>query len=102
MTCDIDQFKEVNEMYGTANGDEVLRMIATRVRRLVEAGTTVSRVGEDQFVILLTEVATQAAGREFLERLHAVPYWVCLLLAFAASVLLPLGVVLLLSALRVL
>ncbi|HVA28711.1 MAG TPA: EAL domain-containing protein [Candidatus Baltobacteraceae bacterium] len=72
VTTDIDQFKEVNELYGSAHGDEVLRMIATRIRRLVESGTTVSRVGEDQFVILLAEVGTQASGREFLERLHAI------------------------------
>jgi diguanylate cyclase (GGDEF)-like protein/PAS domain S-box-containing protein len=72
VTCDIDRFKEVNEMYGTSNGDEVLRMIATRIRRLVETGTTVSRVGEDQFVVLLSEVATTEAGREFLERLHLI------------------------------
>jgi len=72
VTFDIDQFKEVNELYGAANGNEVLRMLATRVRRLVDAGTTVSRVGEDQFVVLLTDVATPASGREFLERLHAI------------------------------
>ncbi len=46
--------------------------------------------------------ARRPAGvvESFLERLHAVPYWVCLVLAFAASVLLPLGLVLLPAALR--
>ncbi|HET9030621.1 MAG TPA: EAL domain-containing protein [Candidatus Aquilonibacter sp.] len=70
VTLDIDSFKEVNELYGTANGDEVLRQIAARFRRLVDPGATVSRVGEDQFAILLVDVTSQAQGRGFLERLH--------------------------------
>ena len=71
VTTDIDQFHEVNELYGTSNGDEVLRMIAARMRRLVDASATVSRVGEDQFVVLLVDVPDPAFGRSFLERLHA-------------------------------
>ncbi|MGB6985979.1 MAG: EAL domain-containing protein [Candidatus Aquilonibacter sp.] len=71
ITTDIDAFKEVNELYGSAHGDVVLRMIATRVRRLVDASATVSRAGEDQFVILLVDDADAQQGRAFLERLHA-------------------------------
>ena len=71
VTLDIDSFSEVNELYGTSNGDEVLRMIAQRFRRLVSGGATVSRVGEDQFAILLVDMALGGEGREFLDRLHA-------------------------------
>jgi diguanylate cyclase (GGDEF)-like protein/PAS domain S-box-containing protein len=71
VTTDIDAFAEVNELYGTANGDEVLRLIAARMRRLVDASATVSRAGEDQFVILLVDVPDPAYGRAFLDRLHA-------------------------------
>ena len=71
ITTDIDAFKEVNELYGSAHGDVVLRMIATRVRRLVDSSATVSRAGEDQFVILLVDDADAGQGRGFLERLHA-------------------------------
>ncbi len=42
------------------------------LRRLVDAGATVSRVGEDQFVMLLIDAPTPAHGRAFLERLHAI------------------------------
>jgi diguanylate cyclase (GGDEF)-like protein/PAS domain S-box-containing protein len=71
VTTDIDAFKEVNELYGTGHGDVVLRMIAARMRRLVDSGATVSRAGEDQFVILLVDAAGAESGRAFLERLHA-------------------------------
>lgn len=68
---DLDTFKDVNELYGTANGDEVLRAVASRIRRLVDASATVSRVGEDQFAILLLDVATREEAHTFVERMHA-------------------------------
>lgn len=65
ISVDIDRFKDVNDSYGTANGDEILRAVGARLVRLADKGATVSRVGEDQFVILLVEMT----GREALERL---------------------------------
>ncbi|HEY5349467.1 MAG TPA: EAL domain-containing protein [Candidatus Lustribacter sp.] len=72
ITTDLDAFREVNELYGTTNGDEVLRQIAARLRRLVDGGATVSRVGEDQFVILLIDAPAPGHGRAFLKRMHAI------------------------------
>jgi diguanylate cyclase (GGDEF)-like protein/PAS domain S-box-containing protein len=71
ITTDIDAFKEVNELYGSGHGDAVLRMIAARMRRLVDSSATVSRAGEDQFVILLADNGGADASKGFLERLHA-------------------------------
>jgi diguanylate cyclase (GGDEF)-like protein/PAS domain S-box-containing protein len=71
VTIDIDRFKEVNDLYGTGNGDEVLRLVASRMRRLVDGGATVSRIGDDQFAILLVDVPTQAAAMGFVEKLQA-------------------------------
>jgi diguanylate cyclase (GGDEF)-like protein len=71
VTTDLDAFREVNELYGTVNGDEVLRQIATRIRRLVDSDATVSRVGEDQFVVLLPDVHVPPDAASFVERLHA-------------------------------
>jgi diguanylate cyclase (GGDEF)-like protein len=70
VTIDIDRFKEVNDLYGTGNGDEVLRLIASRMRRLVDGGATVSRIGDDQFAILLVDIPTQQEAMGFVERLH--------------------------------
>ncbi|HTX60138.1 MAG TPA: EAL domain-containing protein [Verrucomicrobiae bacterium] len=71
VTSDIDHFKEVNDLYGTANGDEVLRLVASRMRRLVDAGATVSRIGDDQFALLLPDVTTATDAAAFADRLHA-------------------------------
>ncbi|MGC2130188.1 MAG: EAL domain-containing protein [Candidatus Aquilonibacter sp.] len=71
ITTDLDAFREVNELYGTGSGDQVLRMIAGRIRRLVDGAATVSRAGEDQFVVLLVDALEPTQGRSFLERLHA-------------------------------
>jgi diguanylate cyclase (GGDEF)-like protein/PAS domain S-box-containing protein len=71
VTIDIDRFKEVNDLYGTGNGDEVLRLVASRMRRLVDGGATVSRIGDDQFAILLVDIPTQQEATAFVERLHA-------------------------------
>ncbi len=71
-TLDIDAFKEVNDLFGTAVGDEVLRMVGARLRRLVDGASTVSRVGEDQFVILLNEVADTTEAARFAARMHEI------------------------------
>jgi diguanylate cyclase (GGDEF)-like protein/PAS domain S-box-containing protein len=71
VTLDLDRFKEVNDLYGTSNGDEVLRAIAGRMRRMVDGGATVSRVADDQFAILLVDVATAADAGAFVDRLQS-------------------------------
>ncbi|MBV8720509.1 MAG: EAL domain-containing protein [Candidatus Eremiobacteraeota bacterium] len=70
VTADLDHFKEVNDLYGTSNGDEVLRLVASRMRRLVDGGATVSRVAEDEFAILLVDVIDPSDATSFVERLH--------------------------------
>ena len=72
VTTDLDAFREVNELYGTVNGNEVLRQVAMRLRRLVDADATVSRVGEDQFVVLIPAVETPPEGGAFAERMHGI------------------------------
>ena len=49
---DLDGFKDVNDNHGHASGDRVLNIVADRLKRIVPEGSTVARIGGDEFVVL--------------------------------------------------
>jgi len=58
---DLDNFKQVNDRHGHAQGDAALRAAAELLRRSVRAGDLVGRLGGDEFAIWLAEVDAQEA-----------------------------------------
>lgn len=66
---DVDHFKQVNDTYGHAAGDEVIRAIAAVLEHGVRRSDLVGRLGGDEFALWLEVSAPQA--RQLLERLRS-------------------------------
>ncbi len=58
---DLDNFKPLNDQHGHGAGDMLLMEAAHRLNNCVRAADTVSRIGGDEFVVLLGDLATEQA-----------------------------------------
>lgn len=66
---DLDGFKAVNDARGHATGDQLLQIIAQRLRACVREGDTVARLGGDEFTILLRGVGHAEGLRRVLRKI---------------------------------
>ena len=82
---DLDDFKLVNDSHGHTTGDELLRVVADRLRDAVRATDVVARLGGDEFLVLVADIDLEGAA-EAAERVAA-----NIRAALSAPVLLALG-----------
>jgi diguanylate cyclase (GGDEF)-like protein len=69
LIMDIDFFKRINDQYGHAAGDEVLKLVAEAVRKTVNPPAFFGRLGGEEFLIVLPD-AELAAAKRFAEVLR--------------------------------
>ena len=68
---DLDGFKSVNDTHGHEAGDQVLREVGKRLQETIRAADTVSRLGGDEFTILLIQLNTPEEAVIVAERILA-------------------------------
>ncbi|MFT5082829.1 MAG: diguanylate cyclase (GGDEF)-like protein/PAS domain S-box-containing protein [Lentisphaeria bacterium] len=68
MMVGLKRFKEVNENYGISVGDQVLGEVAQRMKLIIGDNDTLSRVGGDEFVLVLESGCSPEAIEDFAER----------------------------------
>jgi diguanylate cyclase (GGDEF)-like protein len=60
---DLDRFKQVNDTFGHADGDQVLRTVAATFRRSLRSSDAAGRMGGDEFAAYLVEAGAESGER---------------------------------------
>ncbi|MBM7066983.1 bifunctional diguanylate cyclase/phosphodiesterase [Actibacterium sp. 188UL27-1] len=71
LTIDLNRFKEINDLYGHAAGDVVLRTVAARLSGAITRQQFIARAGGDEFIALMWGIDQKEAVLAFAEHLHS-------------------------------
>jgi len=69
--CDLDHFKQVNDVHGHNAGDEVLRVVGERILAAVRKGDAAARIGGDELLVVLIGVRGVAEALSVAEKVRA-------------------------------
>jgi diguanylate cyclase (GGDEF)-like protein len=67
--CDLDRFKPINDIYGHQTGDDVLRLVVQRWQRCLPDGSSLGRVGGDEFVVVVEASRSEAVALALADRI---------------------------------
>jgi diguanylate cyclase (GGDEF)-like protein len=79
LIIDIDHFKNVNDAHGHLTGDQVLRVITTRMKGELRTSDQLARYGGEEFAVILPNTPTQGAenvGERLKRSVSSFPIWV--------------------------
>ncbi len=68
---DLDDFKEINDLYGHPAGDDALKTVAHRMQQTLRETDTLARFGGDEFVVLIEDLDSPQSLEPILKRLGA-------------------------------
>jgi len=64
MVCDLDNFKQINDVYGHLEGDRLLRDFAIQLKEICRDYDYVARMGGDEFVLVAPGLSPEAASEK--------------------------------------
>ncbi len=67
---DVDEFKGINDSLGHHVGDELLKVIASRLRGCLKEGDLIARLGGDEFAVIQTGIQSSAEVLSFVTRIY--------------------------------
>lgn len=77
LLCDIDHFKQINDVYGHPVGDEILIQVSKRLQKMVQPYDCVGRYGGEEFLIVLggcNEPDLRKCAEQIREGISSVPF----------------------------
>ncbi len=77
LLCDIDHFKQINDVYGHPVGDEVLQQVSTRLQEMVRPHDSVGRYGGEEFLVVLggcNEENLRKCAEQIREAISSLPF----------------------------
>ena len=64
MVCDLDNFKQINDLYGHREGDNLLKDFAAQIKAACRGYDYVARMGGDEFVLVAPGLSLEASGEK--------------------------------------